>query len=307
MADTIDKAYVNTYERTVRHLAQQGDQRLRNWVMETGAQSGSKLGEDTGGHNWDRLAKCEAAAKSLRNSGRKSETADDDMTWSRRKSVPRVQDVGTTTEHEDPSAMIIDPNSAIAHSQGMAMGRAFDREIISAASRPAIDGVGDSVAYIAEQEINGGDSNTGVPFTFDLITEVSEKFMANDIDPAEPKVWVIGPKQARKMLQLTEATNADYSAVRPLQSKGYIDDFMGFTWVLSNLLEDSAAVPDGVASTTLAFTRKAIGFQVAQDIWSRVEESVDHSFMWRIYSAANFGAVRVEDEHLVKIQTLNSI
>lgn len=299
---TIDKVYVNTYERTVRHLAQQGDQRLRSWVMETGAQSGSALNDNTGGHNWDRLAKCEAAPKTTRQQA----THDADMDWSRRKSIPRVQDVGTTTEHEDPSAMIIDPNSAIAHSQGMAMARAFDSEIISAASRTAIDGVGNSVAYDdANQHIHGASATDGVPFTFDLITEVSERFMANDIDPAEPKVWVIGPKQARKMLQLTEATNADYSAVRPLQSKGYIDDFMGFTWVLSNLLEDP--VGDDAASTTLAFTRKAIGFQVAQDIWSRVEESVDYSFMWRIYSAANFGAVRVEDEHLVKIQTLNSI
>ena len=303
MVDTIDKVYVNTYERTVRHLAQQGDQRLRNWVMETGAQSGSALGDYTGGHNWDRLQKCVAAPKTTR----KQATADQDMEWSRRKSIPRVTDVGTTTEHEDPSAMIIDPNSAIAHSQGMAMARAFDIEILRAASAAAVDGVGDAVAYDADQEINGGDSNTGVPFTFDLITEVSEKFMANDIDPSEPKVWVIGPAQARKMLQLTEATNADYSALMPLQSKGYVDNFMGFTWVLSNLLEDSAAVPDGVASTTVAMTRKAIGFQVAQDIWSRVEESVDLSFLWRIYSAANFGAVRVEDEHLVKIQTLNSI
>ena len=50
MADTIEKVYIQTYENTVRHLAQQGIARLRPWVMEKSVQSEA--------HNWERLGRC---------------------------------------------------------------------------------------------------------------------------------------------------------------------------------------------------------------------------------------------------------
>ena len=298
MANTISNVYIETYERTVRHLAQQGVARLRPWVMEKSVQSEA--------HNWERLGQGTAALKSLRGtSGRAAPTPVDDYPWSRRISSPDTWDTGDLTEQEDIVQMLVDPNSNLAQSQGMAMRRAIDDSIITAATGASVDQDG-AVAFPAGQAIGAADA--AVAMSYDLVTEVTEKFMANDIDPEEEKVFVVGPAQARKLLQLTEATSGDYNAVRPLTSKGYIESWMGYSWVVSTRLPDSSASgTDGDENYCFAMTRKAIGLQMNKDIWVRIAEDPSVSFAWRVYAAATFGAIRVEDEHLVRINASNVI
>jgi hypothetical protein len=281
MSATIPNSYVQTYEATVRYLAQQGITRLRPWTVERSVQSE--------GHNWDRLAATTATQKTTR----KQATPDNETAWSRRKSIPVTYDTGDVTEQEDIVQMIIDPNSAYARAQGMAMKRAYDDEIIKAAVGDSRDGDGNTVSFDSGQVVGDGT----VAITYDIVTAVSEKFMEQDIDPDEEKVFVISPAQCRKLLQLTEATSGDYNAMRPLTSKGYVESWMGYTWVVSTrLLAPSAGEVD-----CFAMTRKALGLQVNKDIWSRVTEDASISYAWRIYTASSYGAIRVEDEQLVKV------
>mgnify|MGYP001063088801 CR=1 FL=1 len=287
MADSIPDVYVQTYESTVRHLAQQGTTRLRPWVMERSVSSE--------GHNWERIAATAAQQKTTR----KQATPDNETEWSRRKSIPVTYDTGDVTEQEDIVQMIVDPNSNYAKAQGMAMRRAHDDEIIKAAVGDSRDGEGNAVTFDPDQVVGDGSS----AITYDIVTAVTERFMENDIDPDEDKVFVISPVQARKLLQLTEATSGDYNAVRPLTSKGYIESWMGYTWVVSTrLLAPAAGEVD-----CFAMTRMALGLQINKDIWSRVTEDPSISYAWRIYTASTFGAIRVEDEHLVKVHLLDSI
>ena len=90
----------------------------------------------------------------------------------------------------------------------MAMRRATDDIIIAAATGTALDGGGGSNAFPAGQVVGDG---TG-EISFDMVTEVQEKFMANDIDPDVPKCFVVGPKQVRRLMQLTARvmTNTAY-------------------------------------------------------------------------------------------------
>ena len=55
---------------------------------------------------------------------------------------------------------------------------------------------------------------------FDLVTEVTERFMADDVDPEEEKVFVVSPAGARKLLQLTEATSGDLQRAAPSYQPG---------------------------------------------------------------------------------------
>lgn len=288
MGASVSNVYVNTYESHVRHLAQQGVTRLRPWVMEKAVHSEA--------HNWERLGTQEATTKS----GRLVATPEQDYPWSRRQSQPEVKHTGDTTEQEDPTQMLVDPNSNIAHAQGMAMKRAWDDIIIAAATGDSRDGAGAAVTFDAGQIVQAGYASQ---INFDMVTEVTEKFMTNDIDPDEPKVMVVGPKQARKLLQLTEATSGDYNAVRPLTSKGYIESWMGYTWLVSTRLNS----PGADQLDCFAMTRKAIGLQVNRDIWARVAEDPTVSFAWRIYCALQGGAIRVEDEHLVWMQVADTV
>jgi len=212
-------------------------------------------------------------------------------------SMPSTWHVGELTEQEDVVQMLVDPNSNIAVAQGKAMRRAFDDAIISAACGPAMDGDGNSVGYSASRAI--GTAVAPVEMSFDLVTEVTERFMADDVDPEEEKVFVVSPAGARKLLQLTEATSGDFTQLRPLQSKGYVDSWMGYSWVVSTrLLSDSPSAP--TYTEFFAMTRKALGLQINRDISVRVAEDPSVSFAWRVYCFATFGAVRVEDEQIVK-------
>jgi hypothetical protein len=284
---TVALVYVETYESIVRFLAQQKPSRLRSWCMEKSVQSN--------GHNWERLGTAEATAKSPVGgpTGRNVATPEDGYPFSRRRSTPGTWHTGDTTEQEDIVQVLIDPNSNIAQAQAYAMNRAIDDEILDSADRDADDGNGGVVAFPAAQIV--GDGSTAI--TFDLTTQVTEVFMNNDIDPDEEKVMIISPAQARKLLQLTEATSGDYNAVRPLTSKGYIESWMGYTWIVSTRLNSPAADQ----SHCLCMTRKALGLQMNKDVSTEVAKDPTISFAWRIYCNATFGGVRVEDEHIVRL------
>jgi hypothetical protein len=281
MPSTLDKVYVNTYEGYVRHLAQQRASRLLPFAMVKSVQSEA--------HNWERIGSAAAAQKTAR----KVATPDNETVFSRRVSVPKTFHVGDVTEVEDIVQMIIDPNNAYAQAHGMAMSRAHDDAIITAVTGTALDGDGATNALPAGQTI--GDGTGGL--TMDIVTETAEKFLASDIDPSEEKVFVISPQKMKQLLNLTEATSADYNAVRPLQTEGYVKNWMGFSWVVSTRLN----APGAGEIDCFAMTKKAIGFQMNKDVWARIEQDPSISFAWRIYCASTFGAVRVEDEHVVRV------
>jgi len=294
MVNTVDNVFVSTYESILRHLAQQMPSRLRDKVIERGVNSEE--------HNWERLGTAEAQVKATR----LQPTPVQDWPWSRRVSVPVTYDVGDSTEQEDIVQMIIDPNSNISQSQGYAMRRAFDDEIIAAATGTALDGLGVANAFPDAQKVFGSAVDTyDQPLDYDKITQVTERFLDNDIDPDEPKCMVIGPVQARKLLQLTEATSGDFNAVKPLTTAGYIENWMGYTWIVSTRLNHPTA--PGTDIDCFALTKKAIGLMIDRDITSRIAEDPSISFAWRIYSFMTIGAVRVEDEHIVQLQLQDTI
>lgn len=289
---TVELVHVETYEDNVRFLAQQMVSRFRPWCQERGTESG--------GHNWERLGDAEATAKTPvgGSTGRNVATPEDGYPFSRRRSTPGTFHTGDTVEPEDIVKVLIDPKGSIIRAQAWALMRAIDDELIDAAERDADDGNGGTVAFPASQEL--GDGATSI--TYDSVTETTEIFMGNDIDPDMRKVYFISPAQARKLLQLTEATSGDYNATRPLTSKGYVESWMGYTWVVSTRLNAT----DTDEANCLAMTDRAIGMQVNEDITARAVEDPTISFAWRLYCRITLGGVRVEDEHIVK-NRLNDI
>ena len=285
MATTQPNVYIQTFESIVRHLAQQEQTKLRPYVTERAA--GSEK------HNWERLGSSDAVAKTAR----LTPTPEADTVWSRRVSVAGTWHNADSTEQEDPSQMLVDPNSNLAMSLGYSMRRAADDVIITAATGDALDGAGGTNAFPAGQEV--GDYTT--PISFDAITAIQEKFMQNDIDPSFPKVAVIGPTQVRKLMQLTEQTSSDYvqaQALQQLNTAGIVPNWMGFTWVNSTRLLNPTA--PGTDIDCLFFTKRAMGLHVPKDISARIAEDPGNSFAWRIYVNMVMGAVRVEDEHIVR-------
>ena len=297
MAITITDAYVETFENNVRQLAQQKMSKLRMCVSEVNKQAEK--------HNWDRLAASAARAKT---SGRMVSPAGGDgsgavgstdgLTWTRRNTVIQTYDTGEVVEQEDVVQMLIEPKNASTENLVMNMNRKVDDIIIAAATGDAKTAGGADATFPAGQVVGDGTAE----ISLDLITEVDELFYTNDVDPDEPRYWVIGPKQRRKLLQLTQVTSSDFQARQALAT-GYLPDFLGFNWIVSNRL----TVPAASELSTLAFTKKAIGLHVAGDIRSRVAERPDMSFAWQIYLWLNMDAVRVEDEHIVHAHVADTV
>ena len=207
-----------------------------------------------------------------------------------------------TVEHEDKVQMLVDPESTYAISQGNAMGRAYDKIIIEAASGTALDGTGTPVALPAAQTIGNGT----LPISFDYITAVQEQFMKNEITPDEQKVFVVGPTQIRKLMQLTEQTSGDYvqrEALQRLSSTGICPNWMGFTWIMSNQLE----VPLATQLNCIAYTRRGIGLAVNQDMFTRITENPEKQYMIQVFSQWTAGAVRTEDEHVVILHVADTL
>lgn len=292
MAITIDNAFIEEYKDLVIHLAQQGDTKLRSTVM-VEYSSGEV-------YNFDRLAATDALEKTTRREDSSTFYVDD--AWTRRAVSPRTFVHLMTVEHEDKVQMLVNPESAYAKNQAMAMNRSWDDLIIAAATGDATDGDGVAVAFPAAQVV--GDGST--PITFDAITEIQEIFMSNDIDMSVPKVAVIGPTQVRKLMQLTEQTSADYvqrEALQNLYNTGIVPNWMGFTWIMSNRLLSPAA---GEISC-LFYTMQALGLVINQDVFTRIGENPDKSYMIQIFAQYTAGATRVEDEQIVHGHFLDSL
>ena len=294
MSDTIPVAYIDTFEARVRHLAQQQITRLRPYVDERG---------DVGkSHAWDRMGLSEAAIKGSRpgdpSPARLVDTPNNNTEVSRRLSLAVTYDLGETSELEDPSQMLWDPNSNLVKAVAKGMRRAYDDEIIAAAVGSSRDEDGNAIAFPASQNIGDGTS----PITFDIITNVNEIYLENDIDVEEPKIMVIGPKQARKLLQLTEATSMDYNT-RDALRQGFVQHWMGYTWIVSTRLQE----PDTDQIYCFSMTYDAIGLQVNMDMHTEVAKDPGKSFAWRIYCMAVFGAIRVEDEKLIRLHLANTV
>jgi hypothetical protein len=286
MANTIANAYVLTFERNVRFLAQQKGSKLRPYCQYRGEQSKQ--------HNWDRVGKLNAVTKA----GRAVASPVNDTPWSRRNDTQTTKHVGDLVEPEDVVQMLTDPVSSITTAVGYALGRAMDDLIIAAATGNAGDGAGGNVALPAGQLIGDGTQ----PISLDLIAQVNQQFNVNDIDSDTAKVAIVGPVQVRQMIEMDKATSMFYVNAKALAEDGFVKSWMGYTWVFSNRL----TVPAAGQLDCLFFSEMALGLHVTKDIWARVQEDPSRSFAVQIYSAFTGGSVRVEDEHIVDLRLLNS-
>jgi hypothetical protein len=121
--------------------------------------------------------------------------------------------------------------------------------------------------------------------------------------PDEMKVMVVGPTQVRKLMQLTEQTSSDYVQVQALQRYGIVPNWMGYYWIVSNLLE----APAGGELYCLSYTKRGLGLAVNQDTFTRIGENPSKSYMWQVFSQWTMGAVRVEDEHVQLIHVKDAL
>lgn len=276
--------YQRDFEANLRSLSQQRGSKLRQYTVERNAPDM---------HLWDRIGSMTAVARTAGGA-----TADTAVALTRRRSKPSDFEVSNLVDPTNIAQAARDPRSDVLREHANAIGRKFDEIIIAAALGSTEDEAGTPTVFPVGQSLGGA----AQAFDFAFITSVNEKFWLNNVPQDEEKIFIIRPNGAKRLLQLTQATSSDYVMAQALASKGIVENWLGYTWIVST----SPAITN-VATTQyyyVAMTKRAIGLHVTKDVWSRVVESSEKSFAWRIYSAFAAGATRIEDEHVVRAHVL---
>lgn len=295
MSTTINQTYIDEFNQYLRHLAQQQYARLRPYVYEVAA-GGNTYSFDRVNPNRTNGLPNSATQKTTR----AQVTPVENYTFSRRVATAQTWNVGELIEFEDQIQSKVDISGGLVQEMAMQMARQYDDVIITAFGGDATDGDGGTVTFPTAQRIGDGTAD----INFDLITQVQERFLENDIQGEVEKVFVVGPAQVRRLLQLTEQTSSDYSAVenrRALMNLSgglIVPNWMGFTWICNTRLLS----PAGTQRDCYAFTKRAIGLSVNRDITTFVQQDPSRSFAWSLYSQMTIAATRVEDEHIVNLR-----
>jgi hypothetical protein len=294
-ASNISTAMTRQYAASLYILSQQLGSKLQGKVRTESVSNA----EDAA---FDRLGEVEAQLITSRH----GDTPNNEQDHSRRWATPADYNTSSFLDNQDKLKTIIEPSSAFQRTQAMALGRAKDNLIITAALGAAtIDKTGSTtVAHKDESiSINGDGTATTLGTLAAAATEVEmslakmllmmEIFNDADVDPDIKKYWLVAPKTISDMLALTQVGSADYNTVKTLTT-GKVDTFMGFDFFWSNRITKNAA--DSTCFRSIAWAEDGIILAQAEEVKSRMDERPDKNYTLQVYSEMSFGAVRMDGD-----------
>lgn len=285
MPETIDTAFVNQYQNTMRILCQQSDSRLEGTTIPPVKMEGEYL-------YWERLGATEA----IELPGRHSDTPNIEPDHTRRRSTAQPYVWSTLLDRVDAARMLIDPKGPYQQVAKNAMNRRKDRVILAALGGNAFGGKtgGTTIALPAGQLIAAG----GVGMTVGKL--LNAKQLLDEAEaPTEGRYCVCTAEDIIDLLGFTETTSADYNTVRALAG-GQLDSFLGFKFIQTELiyLENASTA---AAWFSYAYCKGAVGYGNIEEITVRLTERSDKNYSWQPYVSMDMGATRVEDELVVQI------
>ena len=283
MSTQITTAFVEQYSSNIQMLSQQKGSLLRDKVRV----------ESVTGKNafFDQVGSVTATVRSTRH----ADTPQSDTPHSRRRVSLVDYEFADLIDDLDKVRMLVDPTSTYALAAAYAMGRAMDDAIITAALGSADTGVagGTAVALPAAQKIVEA-STAGL--TIAKLRQAKEIIDLADVDPSLPRHIIVSPKQITDLLGTTEVTSSDFNTVKAL-AQGDINTFLGFNFIVSNRLAIATN-----KRKCIAFVSDGIGLAVGKDATARIDERADKGYATQVYYSAAFGATRMEEDKVVKIQ-----
>jgi len=283
MSTQIETAFVEQYSSNVQMLSQQKGSILRDKVRVESVTGKNAFFDQVG-----------SVTASLR-SGRHVDTPRVDVPHSRRRVTLSDYEFADLIDDLDKVRMLVDPTSTYALAAAYAMGRAMDDAIITAATGSADTGAaGGTPVPLPAGQIIAETGTTGM--TIAKLREAKEIIDLADVDPSLPRHIIVSPKQITDLLGTTEVTSSDFNTVKAL-AQGDINTFLGFNFVVSNRLAVATQIRD-----CIAFVSDGIGLAVGKDSTARIDERADKGYATQVYYSAAFGATRMEEEKVVKIQ-----
>jgi len=284
MSTQVTTAFVQQYSANVQMLSQQMGSLLRDKV---------RVESVTGKNAFlDQVGSVTAVEKTSRH----SDTPQIDTPHARRRLSLADYEFADLIDQQDKVRLLIDPTSSYAQAAAMAMGRAIDDVIISAALGTAYTGETGSVSTANANQIVHG----GAVLTIAKLREAKQILDLSDVDPSIPRHIIVSPKQISGLLNITEVTSSDFNTVKALAT-GEVNSYLGFNFIVSNRL--------ALSSTTrscIAFAQDGIALGIGKDISARIDERADKSYATQVYYCTSIGATRMEEAKVVEVQCTES-
>jgi hypothetical protein len=284
MPETIETAFVQQYQNTMRILCQQEDYRLQGTTIPPIKMEGEYL-------YWDRLGTTAAVELETRHAD--TPNIEPDHTRRRCAATPYVW--ATLLDRADAARMLVDPKGPYQQIAKAAMNRQKDRLIIAALGGNAYGGKsgGTTIALPAGQKVAHG----SVGMTIAKL--LSAKQLLDEAEAPDERYFACTSESIIDLLGTTEVTSADYNTVQALVA-GQVDTFLGFKFIRTELIY----LENGSTTTTwynYAFAKGAVGYGNIEDITVRLSERSDKNYAWQPYVSMDMGATRIEDELVVEV------
>ena len=307
MADSIGVVQIKAFSDLVIERAQQKESLTRPWCeVKTGV-----TGESV---SFDRIGLVEMVPKASRN----APTPDADPNHERRWAQLAAFHSGIFIDPTDLPTLGYDPTSKYVTSLSNAMGRQWDRWILTAALATAITGrIGEAGA--------SGTGATGTetwPITDRIGVSHQIAAAASGVTPAKlrqakrildtimvgrDRVIFIDAFAIQQMLSQPEITSADYNTVRALVN-GEIDSWLGMKWEMVDptLMTYTGTLGASPTMSAVIMERGAIGLAVGLEQNIDVLTRTDRSNSKQAYASMMGGAVRRDGERIVELQYVAS-
>ena len=284
MSSQVTTAFVQQYSANVQMLSQQMGSLLRDKVRV----------ESVVGKNafLDQVGSVTAVEKTSRH----SDTPQIDTPHARRRLSMADYEFADLIDQQDKVRLLIDPTSSYAQAAAMAMGRAIDDVIITAALGTAYTGETGSTSTANANQIVHASAGLNIA----KLRTAKQTLDLSDVDPSIPRYIIVSPKQISDLLNITEVTSSDFNTVKAL-ANGEINTYLGFNFIVSNRLSLS-----GTTRSCIAFAQDGLALGIGKDVNARIDERADKSYATQVYYCMSIGATRMEEDKVVEVQCTES-
>lgn len=305
MSEEITKAFVDQFRANVVHLAQQKVSKLWKYVQ---------LKENVKGKAvfFEQIGRSEMRDVATRH----ADSPQMDTPHDRRKATMVTSDWGDLIDKSDTIRSLIDPASAYTMSAAMAVGRRKDKHIIDASIGISYSGEsGTTQIALPAAQIIAADN---VGLTIAKVKQAKEIMDEAEIDD-EGRIMLYSSQQFSDLLEDARFTSTDYNTVRALVD-GKVDTYLGFKWerIEARKGAPSAGTASGInkhglpynatldVTSCIALSSLRIGLAIGEMETFRVTERADKRFSKYVYAELDMGAIRTEEEGVVRIDCDNS-
>jgi len=283
----------DAYQQNIRHLAQQQGSKLRDAVnLETDLKGEKKFYNQIGSVEDQEITE------------RHGDTPIMGTPSARRMITAGWHHWGDLIDDEDKVELIDDPTSEYVQAGTWAVGRRYDKKIVSAFDATAYVGEeGASTKSFPASHVIAADydgDGTNEPLSVDKLTHARTIIMNDEIDldlPMNEIHIACTPNQLETMLGLDKVISGDYN-VKALQN-GEINQFLGYRW---HFISPKILPKSGDIRNVFVWCKSGMTLAVDPDIQTWVYRRGDKRQNVQVYLKARSGATRMEEEKVVKIK-----